>query len=41
MIREEKTKDKTVEQAVEHIAWLFLELIDEKNKKVKKKSNDQ
>jgi hypothetical protein len=34
-------KNKIAEQAVEHLAWLFLELIDEKNKKAKKKSNDQ
>jgi len=30
-------KNKITEQAIEHIAWLFLELIDEKNKKAGRK----
>lgn len=38
IMKQEITKDeKMIEQAVEHIAWLFLELIDEKHRKTRKK----
>lgn len=38
IMNQEKTKEeKMIEQAIEHIAWLFLEQIDEKQRKARKK----